>query len=379
MIIGEAFSKWVESYRDLPLLINQWANIVRWEMRTRLFLRTTEFLWQEGHTAHSTKNEAVEETLKMLDVYTDFAHRYLAMPVIKGEKSEAERFPGAVNTYCIETMMQDRKSLQAGTSHFLGQNFAKASDIKFTNQEGGVSHAWTTSWGVTTRLIGGLVMTHGDDDGIIMPPRIAPSQIVIIPVIHNEELKGKVLEYCEKLKKELEAISYLGKPLKVILDSRDIRGGDKKWEWIKKGIPLRVEIGPRDIESDQICVYRRDRSFQQVQEIKKNEFLAGAVNTLEEMQNQLLQKAIDFRKSHTKKINSKKDFYDFFTPKNAEKPEIHGGYALCNFSLDVKEEEKIKEELGVTLRCIPFDEESDGNCIFTNKKEAKKVIFAKAY
>ncbi len=379
MIIGEAFSSWVESYRDLPLLINQWANIVRWEMRTRLFLRTTEFLWQEGHTAHATKEEAEEETLKMLGVYSDFAENFLAMPAIKGEKSESERFPGAVNTYCIEAMMQDRKSLQAGTSHFLGQNFATASGIKFTNQIGELSYAWTTSWGVSTRLIGGLIMTHSDDDGLVMPPRVAAAHIVIIPVIHSEDMKGKVLEYCEKLKKELEDVSYLGKPLKVILDSRDIRGGEKKWQWIKKGVPLRIEIGPRELEGDVLCLFRRDKLFSDFKEIKREEFLKTAVNILEEMQNHLLRKAKDFQKSHTKEIKSKKDFYDFFTPSNQEKPEIHGGYALCNFALSVKEEEKIKEELGVTLRCIPFEEKSDGNCIFSNKKEAKKVIFAKAY
>jgi prolyl-tRNA synthetase len=378
MIIGEAFAKWVESYRDLPLLINQWANIVRWEMRTRLFLRTTEFLWQEGHTAHSTKEEAIEETLKMLEVYSDFSHRYLAMPVIKGEKSEAERFPGADNTYCIETMMQDRKSLQAGTSHFLGQNFAKASDIKFTDRDGQIAHAWTTSWGVTTRLIGGLVMTHGDDDGFILPPRIAPSHIAIIPIIHSEDVRGQVLDYCHKLKNELEKISYFEKPLKVILDDRDMRGGDKKWEWIKKGVPLRIEVGPRDIENDQLCVFRRDFVSQVIQ-LKRIALLADVPKILDEIQNELLHRATNFRENNTVKITNKKDFYDFFTPKNPDKPEIHGGYALCNFSLDIKEEEKLKEELGVTVRCIPFNEKEDGKCIFTNKSNARKVIFAKAY
>jgi prolyl-tRNA synthetase len=245
-IIGEMYANWVQSYRDLPILINQWANVVRWEMRPRIFLRTTEFLWQEGHTAHATEEEAREETMRMLDVYADFAQNYLAMPVIKGEKSESERFPGAEATYCIEAMMQDRKALQAGTSHFLAQNFAKAAQIKYLSEQGREEYAWTTSWGVTTRLIGGVIMTHSDDNGMVMPPRVAPSHIAILPIIHKEETRAQVLEYCERLNKSLSELSYRDNKLQVEFDTRDIHGGEKAWEWIKRGIPMILEIGPRD-------------------------------------------------------------------------------------------------------------------------------------
>src|SRR5687767_5871181 len=233
-IIGASFAKWVQSYRDLPLLINQWANVVRWEMRTRLFLRTAEFLWQEGHTAHATAEEAVEETMKMLGVYAEFAESFMAMPVIQGEKTAGERFPGAVQTYCIEAMMQDRKALQAGTSHFLGQNFAKASGIQFTDQNNTLTHAWTTSWGVSTRLVGGMIMTHADDDGMICPPRLAPQHVVIIPIAKKPEDKQRVFDYCKALEKDLRALSYAGAPLRVLLDERD-HGGGASWHWIKKG------------------------------------------------------------------------------------------------------------------------------------------------
>ena len=253
-IIGATFAKWIESWRDLPLLINQWANVVRWEMRTRLFLRTAEFLWQEGHTAHATKDEAVDETLQMLEVYRSFATDWLAMPVITGEKTEGERFPGAENTYCIEGMMQDRKALQAGTSHFLGQNFSKAQEICFADANTEKQYAWTTSWGVSTRLIGGLIMTHGDDDGMIMPPRVAPSHVVILPVLHKEETREAVLEYCNTLAKDLRSRSYDGRPVRVELDLRDLRGGEKSWQWIKRGAPIRVEVGPRDMENDAVSV-----------------------------------------------------------------------------------------------------------------------------
>src|SRR5581483_9716206 len=258
-IIGAMYAKWVESYRDLPILINQWANVVRWEMRTRMFLRTTEFLWQEGHTAHATEAEAREETLRMLETYAHFAEKYLALPVIKGEKTPSERFPGAVNTYTIEMMMQDRKAPQGGTSHFLGQNFAKASDIKFRDIDGEVRHAWTTSWGATTRLIGAMVMAHSDDDGLIVPPRVATSHIVILPVIHKEETKKDVLSYCHSLAGELRHVNYEGRPLNVIVDDREMRGGDKLWSWVKKGVPMRIEVGPRDIAANRLPIARRDR------------------------------------------------------------------------------------------------------------------------
>ena len=257
-IIGELFARWVQSYRDLPLLINQWANVVRWEMRPRLFLRTAEFLWQEGHTVHASPEEAMEETRLMLQTYADFAENWLAMPVLRGEKTESERFPGAECTLCIEAMMQDRKALQAGTSHFLGQNFSKACGIKFQTIEGKEEFGWTTSWGVSTRLIGGMIMTHADDDGLIVPPKVAPTHIVILPVTPKEDTRPQVLEACERLAKELRDLAYAGSPVRVELDDRDLRGGEKYWQWVKKGIPLTVEIGPRDLENGTVFMGRRD-------------------------------------------------------------------------------------------------------------------------
>src|SRR6266403_1401397 len=258
-IIGASYAKWVQSYRDLPILINQWANVVRWEMRPRLFLRTTEFLWQEGHTVHETEVEARAETKQMLDVYERFVRDHLAIPVFSGEKSESERFPGAVQTLSIEAMVQDRKAIQAGTSHFLGQNFARASGIQFQDREGKQEFGWTTSWGMSTRMVGTLVMTHGDDDGLVLPPRIAPTQIVIIPVSPKEETRSSVLEACDQLAQKLRANRYVDLPIEVEVDRRDLGGGVKNWEWIKKGVPLRVEIGPRDIASGNAMVSRRDR------------------------------------------------------------------------------------------------------------------------
>lgn len=379
-IIGDAFSKWITSYRDLPLLINQWANVVRWEMRTRMFLRTTEFLWQEGHTAHATEKEAREETKLMLDVYMQFAQDFLAIPVIKGEKTASERFPGAVSTYCIEAMMQDRKALQAGTSHFLGQNFAKASQILFQDTQGESQFAWTTSWGVTTRLIGALVMTHSDDNGLILPPKIASSHIVLLPVIHKEETKEAVLDYCKSLKEELCTLQYAGRPLEVIIDTRDIRGGEKLWSWIKKGIPIRIEVGPRDIEQDLLPLSRRDSSHREKVALSKQNLLSSIRDILDSIQDTLLQRALEFRNTHTRKIDTKEDFYAFFTPKNPKNPEIHAGFALTHFSEDPEIEEKIKQDLGVTIRCIPLDEDpEEGTCPFTGKASSRRVIFAKSY
>jgi prolyl-tRNA synthetase len=376
MIIGSAFSKWVESYRDLPILINQWANIVRWEMRTRLFLRTAEFLWQEGHTAHSTKEEAHHETKKMLDLYFDFAHQYLACPVIKGRKTEAEKFPGAEITYSIEAMMQDRKALQAGTSHFLGQNFAKASNIKFRNEKQEIEYAWTSSWGVTTRLIGAIVMTHSDDNGLVLPPRIAPKHVMILPLIHNPESKKEVMSYCEKIKNELASSFYEGKGLKVEIDTRDLRGGEKKWEWIKKGVPLILEIGLKEVEKQTISFIIRDTFAKE--EYPKVKFVEKTAKILENMQERLLEKALDFRQKNTKIIDSKEEFYQFFTPKKEE--EIHGGFALVHFCEDLELEGKIQEELKVSVRGIPLDGiEEEGKCIFTGRPSKKRVIFAKAY
>ncbi len=383
-IIGASFAKWVQSYRDLPLLINQWANVVRWEMRTRLFLRTAEFLWQEGHTAHATAEEAVVETMKMLDVYADFAENFMACPVIKGKKTDGERFPGAVDTYCIEAMMQDRKALQAGTSHFLGQNFAKGSDIKFLDQSGTLQYAWTTSWGVSTRLIGSLIMTHSDDDGLVCPPRLAPAHVVILPVLHKPESAAAVLEYCKKLATELRGMTYCGRPVVVELDDRDIRGGDKMWSWVKKGVPIRIEVGPRDMEQDSVFMARRDKPHKEKASVKRAEFIATLTTILDDIQSGLFAKAKAHRAEHTKQIDSLKDLTDFFTPKKPAKdndqPEIHGGFAMARFSMDTAAEAKLKDDLGVTVRCIPLEGSDDpGPCVITGKPATKRVVFAKAY
>lgn len=377
-IIGEMYSKWVQSYRDLPILINQWANVVRWEMRTRLFLRTAEFLWQEGHTAHATKEEAVEETNKMLRVYEDFAQNYMAMPVICGQKTEGEKFPGAVTTYCIEAMMQDRKALQAGTSHFLGQNFAKASNIKYLSEQGTQEYAWTTSWGVSTRLIGGLIMTNSDDDGLVLPPRLAPLHVVILPVIRSDAEKAQVLEYCENLKREISAVTYDGEPVRVELDARDMRGGEKTWGWIKKGVPIRLEIGPRDIASDSLFMGRRDDGSKA--SIARGEFVAKLAEILKSIQDNLFNRALKYREDNTKVINSKEEFYAYFTPQNETKPEIHGGFALAHYDGSAEVEEMLRRDLKVTVRCIPLEgDKSEGTCIFTGKPSKQRVVFAKSY
>ena len=381
-IIGAMFAQWVQSYRDLPLLVNQWANVVRWELRTRLFLRTAEFLWQEGHTAHATKEEAVEETMQMLRVYADFAESFMAVPVIQGEKTAGERFPGAVQTFCIEAMMQDRKALQAGTSHFLGQNFSKASDIKFLDDKGVLQHAWTTSWGVSTRLVGAMIMTHSDDDGLICPPRLAPSHVVILPVTHKAEERQKVLDYCNALAKELRAQSYAGRPIRVEIDDRDLRGGDKVWQWIKKGVPIRLEIGPRDMQADSVFMARRDRGPKEKGGIPRAEFVAKVGSILQEMQDGMFEKAKAHRAQHTRTIDSKEEFYAYFTPpavKENDPTPIHGGFALTHFSGDVELEKKIKDDLNVTVRCIPLEPGEPGTCPFTGKPSAKRVVWAKSY
>jgi len=380
-IIGEMFAKWIQSYRDLPLLINQWANIVRWEMRTRIFLRTTEFLWQEGHTAHATADEAFAETRQMLDIYADFAENFMAIPVIKGEKTEGERFPGAVSTYCIEAMMQDRKALQSGTSHFLGQNFSKAADIKFLDEEGIEQFAWTTSWGVSTRLIGAMIMAHGDDDGLIIPPKLAPSHIVILPVVHDDSSHGEIMGYCDVLKRELTSLSYHGNLIRVEVDNREGRGGKKVWEWIKKGVPIRLEIGKREVEENTVFAGRRDHPHRERQTLPKSEFIGNVVDILDDIQRRMYKKAIEFRDEHTVKIDSKDDFYDFFTPKNRKNPEIHGGFALCHWNGSPEIEAQVKQEMGVTIRCIPLDEgtKEEGKCIISGEKSNQRVVFAKAY
>jgi len=377
-IIGEAFSRWVQSYRDLPLLINQWANIVRWEMRTRLFLRTTEFLWQEGHTAHATKDDAMEETRRMLDVYADFAENHMAMPVIKGFKTASERFPGADETFCIEAMMQDRKALQAGTSHYLGQNFAKSCDIRFQNEQGELQFAYTTSWGVSTRLIGGMIMTHADDDGMVIPPRVAPQHVVILPIYRDDATRAEVLAYCKSLQRELSAAQYDGRPVLVTLDDRDLRGGDKTWQWIKKGIPLRVEVGPRDVASNGVFVARRDTG--EKKGMPRAEFVAGIGALLQSMQDNLLARARAFREAQTRVVDSKEEFYALFTPKNKEKPEIHGCFAMAHWNGDAEIEKMLKADLNVTIRCIPLEGDlTPGTCIFTGQPSKQRVVFAKAY
>ncbi|NLD93039.1 MAG: proline--tRNA ligase [Fibrobacter sp.] len=379
-IIGAMFAKWVQSYRDLPLLINQWANVVRWEMRTRLFLRTAEFLWQEGHTAHASSEEAVDETMKMLHVYAKFAEEYMAMPVIMGEKTAGERFPGAVSTYCIEAMMQDHKALQAGTSHFLGQNFSKASDIKYLDSNGKEEYAWTTSWGVSTRLIGGLIMTHGDDDGIIVPPRLAPSHIVILPIIHDNASGADVIEYCNNLAAELRKVFYHDRKLVVEVDTREGRGGDKVWSWIKKGIPIYLEIGPRDIANNSVFVGRRDKSRKERYGQSRTEFVATIETVLDDIQRLLFENAKKFRDDNMKIIDNKDDFYAFFTPQNKDKPEIHGGFAVSHWNGSSEVEKIVKNDLNVTIRCIPLDSKPEnGKCIITGEPSERRVIWAKSY
>ncbi len=378
-IIGDSFSKWVSSYRDLPILINQWANVVRWEMRTRIFLRTSEFLWQEGHTAHATKDEAIERTKLMLEIYARMAEDYLAMPVIRGAKSSAERFPGAVDTLCIEALMQDCKALQAGTSHFLGQNFAKASGIKFQTADETEDHVWTTSWGASTRLIGGVIMTHGDDDGIILPPKVASAHLVLLPIIRKAGDREQVMSYIEKLANQLRDTYYHHRKLVVEIDDRDI-GGARGWDWIKKGIPLRVEIGPRDIAQNSVYVARRDKAHNDKTAIQAAQFVAQITSLLDDIQDNLYQRADTFRKDHTVTIEDKHSFYEYFTPQNLEKPEIHGGFAVSSWCGEPACELKIKEDLAVTIRCIPFEQESNpGPCIGCGKPGNSRAIFAKAY
>lgn len=377
-IIGEMYARWVQSYRDLPILINQWANVVRWELRPRLFLRTAEFLWQEGHTAHATEAEAREETAKMLDVYAEFAENYMAMPVIKGEKTAGERFPGAISTLTIEAMMQDRKALQSGTSHFLGQNFSKAQGIKFQDQNSEEVFAWTTSWGVSTRLVGALIMTHSDDDGLVLPPRLAPAHVVLLPIYRSDEDRSNVLEYCDSLKRELEAQDFADGKVRVRLDDRDLRGGEKNWQHIKRGVPLRVEVGPRDIEKGAVFLARRDTGTKEG--LARDEFVATVGELLSEIQSGLYERALALREENTRVIDDLDEFREFFTPANPDKQEIHGGFALSHF---VDEDPVVEEELKklkVTIRCIPLDgEEESGTCLFTGKPSQKRAVFAKAY
>lgn len=372
-IIGAAFSRWVESYRDLPLLINQWANVMRWEMRPRLFLRTAEFLWQEGHTAHETEAEARAETEQMHRVYEDFLRDYLALPCYAGEKTERERFPGAEQTLTVEVMVQDCKAIQAGTSHFLGQNFAKAADISFASREGGKEHAWTTSWGVSTRLVGTLIMAHADDDGMVMPPRVAPAHVVVLPVIPKDEHRAAIMEACTKLAVDMEELEFAGEPIRVELDSRDMGGGSKNWEWIKKGVPLRIEIGPRDLESGKVALSRRDKGAKEKEFLDRSIFLESMSDILNEMQEALLEKATALQKAHTVEISDKEKFTQFFSEQK------EGGFAKVFWAGSNEDEEQIQKDLKVTARCILPDDSTEGVCFYTGEKTTQQVIFAKSY
>ncbi len=378
-IIGASYAKWVQSYRDLPVLINQWANVVRWEMRPRLFLRTTEFLWQEGHTVHETEAQARAEAMLILEIYERFAREHLAVPVFTGAKSESERFPGAVQTLTIEAMVQDRKAIQAGTSHFLGQNFSRASGIQFQNREGKQEFGWTTSWGMTTRMVGTMVMAHGDDDGVILPPRVAPTQIVILPITPKEDTRARVLEACDALALQLRGKHFADSAIEIEVDRRDLGGGVKNWEWIKKGVPIRVEIGPRDLEKDSVEVSRRDQAIKSKESMSIQEFAAGAPEILMSIQQNLYDRAKKFQEANTRVIESKKEFYDFFTARNANKPEIHGGFALAHWNGSHEVEEQIKNDLKVTIRVIPFGDGEPGHCIFTGAPSRQRVVWAKSY
>ncbi|MFA7226872.1 MAG: proline--tRNA ligase [Dysgonamonadaceae bacterium] len=364
-IIWNTYKNWIHSYRDLPLLINQWANVVRWEMRTRLFLRTTEFLWQEGHTAHATREEAEEEAKKMLGIYTEFAEKYMAMPVIKGIKSASERFAGAEETYTIEAMMQDGKALQAGTSHFLGQNFAKAFDVQFTDQNGNRDYVWATSWGVSTRLIGALIMSHSDDNGLVLPPTLAPLQVVIVPIYKNKEQLRKIDEKVDKIMQQLKTLG-----ISVKYDNADNKKpGWKFSEYELKGVPVRLAMGGRDLENNTIEVARRDTL---TKETVPCEGIADYVkNLLGEIQQNIYQKAFDFRASQIREVNS----YDEF------KEEIEkGGFLLCHWDGTPETEELVKNETKATIRCIPLEgDKTPGKCMVTGKPSTQRVIFARAY
>lgn len=374
-IIGAMYSKWVQSYRDLPILMNQWANVVRWEMRTRMFLRTTEFLWQEGHTVHATSEEAQEETDKMLKVYSKFAHEFLGMPVIEGEKTEDERFPGAVSTFTIEGMMQDGKALQAGTSHFLGQNFAKASNIQFLNKKEERQFAWTTSWGVSTRLIGGLIMTHSDDNGLILPPKVAPQQIVISP-IYKEDSRAEVMEYVQKLQKELSEKVYDEEKVRVHIDDRDIRGGEKNWGNTKKGYPIRVEVGPRDIAQNKLMVGRRDQEPSDKQLFERDEFVQNITATLEDIQSNIYNKAKKLRDDNSVSVSSKEEFVEYFKTGAAK-----GFTGFVKASWDSNHDiSDVISELKVTARCIPLaTKDTKSKCIFSGSENGTEVVFARSY
>lgn len=365
-IIWSTYKSWIQSYRDLPILINQWANVVRWEMRTRLFLRTAEFLWQEGHTAHSTKQEAVEETEKMLEVYADFAERFMAVPVIKGIKTPSERFAGAEETYCIEAMMQDGKALQAGTSHFLGQNFAEAFDVKFTNKEGKMEHAWATSWGVSTRLMGALIMAHSDDHGLVLPPTLAPIQVVIVPIFKGEEQLNRINEVAFDLQAKLKA-----KGISVKYDNDDQnKPGWKFAEYELKGVPVRIAMGARDLENKTVEIARRDNLTKKVRPLENIEnYIEDLLKTI---QNDIYNKALSFRAENITEVNSYEEFKKVLEEK--------GGFISAHWDGTAEEEEQIKNETKATIRCIPLDAKAeDGVSLISGRPSNRRVIFAKAY
>jgi len=365
-IIWNTYKGWIQSYRDLPILVNQWANVVRWEMRTRLFLRTTEFLWQEGHTAHATSGEAIEETEKMLNVYADFAENWMALPVVKGKKTANERFAGALDTYCIEALMQDGKALQAGTSHFLGQNFAKAFDVKFTNKEGKIEHVWASSWGVSTRLIGALIMAHSDDAGLVLPPKLAPIQVVIVPIYKGEEDLKNISAFVDELMPKLKALG-----ISVKYDDRDTqRPGFKFADYELKGVPVRLAIGGRDIENGTVELARRDiREKSTVSQEGLDLYIA---QLLEDIQENIYKKAADFRAEHITEANSYAEFKELLDGK--------AGFISAHWDGSPETEQKIKEETKATIRCIPLDNPlEDGVCIYSGKPSVQRVLFARAY
>ena len=365
-VIWNTYKSWIQSYRDLPIKINQWANVVRWEMRTRLFLRTAEFLWQEGHTAHATKEEALEETQLMNQVYADFVENYMAIPVLQGTKTASERFAGAEETYCIEALMQDGKALQAGTSHFLGQNFAKAFDVKYATTEGDLEYVWATSWGVSTRLIGALIMTHSDDNGLVLPPNLAPLQVVIIPIYKGAEQQQQIAKVAEYLKAQLEE-----KGVRVKFDNRDkFKPGFKFNEYELKGVPLRIAIGPKDLENNTVEVARRDTLEKTI--IPQQEVLAHVTEQLDQMQEALFQKALDFRANNISEVNDYDEFKKILYQK--------GGFLMAHWDGTPETEEAIKKETKATIRCIPLTEKKEtGQCIYSGKPSLQRVVFAKAY
>ena len=365
-IIWSTYKNWIHSYRDLPILMNQWANVVRWEMRTRLFLRTAEFLWQEGHTAHATKAEAIEETIQMNEIYAKFVEDFMGIPVIKGTKTESERFAGAVETYCIEALMQDGKALQAGTAHFLGQNFAKAFDVKFANKEGKLEHVWATSWGVSTRLIGALIMTHSDDKGLVLPPNLAPFQVVIVPIFKGEEQRKLVVDHATKIFDSLQAVG-----IRVKLDDRDTHTPGYKFnDYELKGVPIRLGIGPKDIEKGSVELVRRDdliKSF-----VSQDKLEIHIKELLKEIQNNLFDKALEHRDQHISNCDTYEDFKQILESK--------GGFIAAHWDGTTETEIKIKQETKATIRCIPLDSDKEnGTCIYSGKPSNQRVLFAKAY